>query len=329
MKNNLKEVIKNIESSKLGVTSIKFDFFKKLGIGEGNLNYIFSIEKKKFICRINIDNGVPNKSKEEYQALKMVESLNIAPKVFYLHQADEHYLKDFIIIEFIEGKPLRMKKRSYTTEQVKKLAIILAELHRQKNDKLVKTDYSYQYYLEGGLNYIRSINKYTNKKFDFELKQIHQKIEEFVPKKELHQFGIIHGDVCPQNIVEIKNDLKLIDWESLKYSDPAKDVSNVLIDLGLKDRLLDVFLREYHKKRKDNYILDRAKIYAVLMRYHYFLWEIVRAFEIIHQKMPKEYLRKTSAQRHINEAKHQFKKLKQLIDVPEMDLNSFFMFVKN
>ncbi len=65
------------------------------------------------------------------------------------------------------------------------------------------------------------------------------------------------------------------------------------------------------------------------MRYNYFLWEIVRSFEIIHKQLPKEYLNKNTAQRHINEAKHQFKQLKELVELPGLDLKNFFNNVKN
>jgi len=130
-------------------------------------------------------------------------------------------------------------------------------------------------------------------------------------------------------IVEAKDGLKLIDWESLKCSDPAKDIANILIDLELKNNDLDLFLREYQKIRRDPTILERAKTYAVLLRAVYFLWEITRSFEIINKELAKEYLNKTTAQSHINEAKFQFKKLSKLIDVPKINIDSLFTGAKN
>ena len=43
MKKSIKEVVRGISPSILGVSSIVFDYFKKLGVGEGNLNYVFSV----------------------------------------------------------------------------------------------------------------------------------------------------------------------------------------------------------------------------------------------------------------------------------------------
>jgi len=328
MKAELKFIIENLNPKLLGVDKVSIDSFKKLGVGEGNLNYLFKIKNKKFICRVNIDNGVPNKSKNEYESLKRVEGLNISPKAFYLHPKDKKFPYGFIILEFIAGKPFRMKKRSYTQKQIKQIAFILAELHSKSCNGLPKKSYSFQHYLKECEDYNKTINEH-NDKLKNELAEITNRIRNFLSKKEEHKFSLIHGDVCPQNIVEAKDGLKLIDWESLKCSDPAKDIANILIDLELKNNDLDLFLREYQKIRRDPTILERAKTYAVLLRAVYFLWEITRSFEIINKELAKEYLNKTTAQSHINEAKFQFKKLSKLIDVPKINIDSLFTGAKN
>jgi len=328
MKAELKFIIENLNPKLLDVDNVNIGSFKKLDVGEGNLNYLFKIKNKKFICRVNIDRGMPNKSKEEFNSLKKVESLNIAPKPFYYHLKDKKFLHSFIILEFIEGKPLRMKKRNYTQKQVKQISFILAELHSKNYNSLPKKDYSFQHYLKECEDYNKIINKH-NDKLKREFNEIHKRIKIFLPKKEEHKFSLIHGDVCPQNIVETKNGLKLIDWESLKCSDPSKDIANILIDLELKNSDLDLFLKEYQKIRKDPTILERARIYEVLLRAVYFLWEIVRSFEIINKELPKEYLNKTTAQSHINEARFQFRKLSKLIDIPKINIDVLFIDSKN
>ena len=221
-----------------------------------------------------------------------------------------------------------MKKRSYTQKQIKQIAFILAELHSKSCNGLPKKSYSFQHYLKECEDYNKTINEH-NDKLKNELAEITNRIRNFLSKKEEHKFSLIHGDVCPQNIVEAKDGLKLIDWESLKCSDPAKDIANILIDLELKNNDLDLFLREYQKIRRDPTILERAKTYAVLLRAVYFLWEITRSFEIINKELAKEYLNKTTAQSHINEAKFQFKKLSKLIDVPKINIDSLFTGAKN
>ncbi|MBD3303901.1 phosphotransferase [Candidatus Woesearchaeota archaeon] len=326
MKQSIKEAINRIKPAELGFDSIKINSFKKLGLGECNLNYIFSIKNKKFVCRVNFC-GETERVKKEYACLKAIEGLDVGPKAVYLHKADRSCLQSFIILEYIGGKPFRMRKRDYTAAQAKELAIVLAKLHNKKS-KLLKKDkkwLSYKENLKQSKEFERKINKYTNNEFAGELKRLHTSIKDAMPKKETHKIGLTHGDVYPQNIIQTKNNkLKLIDWESLELSDPARDISCVMINLGFKGRLLNLFLKEYHKIRKDKTVLSRARNYAILMRHHYLLWEIIRSFEIINKKLPTEYLRKTTARLHIAEAKHQYRQLKKTIKLPEIDVDSFF-----
>lgn len=323
MKHELKSIIEGLNPKSLGVDKISISSFAKLGIGEGNLNYLFSVGDREFVCRVNIDKHTPSKSRNEFNLLKNIESLRIAPKAYYHYRRSREFPWEFNIIEFIKGKPFRMKKRSYTSNQIRQIARILAKLHSIKCNSLPKQKYSYQHYLAESLEYNRTINKY-NDRLRNELRQIHTNVRTFLPKIEEHEFGLIHGDVCPQNIIQTANGVKLIDWESFQCSDPAKDIANVLVDLELKNDDLVLFLEEYDRIRKDATILDRANIYAVLLRYTYFLWEITRSFEIIRKKLPKEYLDKTTARSHINEASFQFRKLSKLINVPRINVDILF-----
>lgn len=323
MKHRLKSIIEGLNPKSLGVNEISISSFVKLGIGEGNLNYLFSVGNKEFVCRVNIDKHSPNKSRNEFNFLKSVESLGVAPKAYHNFRRSREFAWDFNIIEFIKGKPFRMKKRSYASDQIREIARILAKLHSKKCNGLPKQNYPYQHFLTQSLEYNKTINKY-NDRLRYELKQIHMVVKEFVPKNEEYEFGLIHGDVCPQNIIQTSNGMKLIDWESSRCSDPAIDIANVLVDLELKNDDMILFLEEYGRIRKDATILERANIYAVLLRYTYFLWELTRSFEIVRKKLPKEYLNKTSARSHISEAGFQFRKLSKLVNVPRIDVVTLF-----
>ncbi len=320
MKSQLKEIIKKINPELFGVKEINFASFKKLGVGEGNLNYVFKLGNKKFICRVNIDKEMPNKSKDEFDNLKKIQYLGISPKPIYLHDKNPK----FIILDFIKGHPFRMGKRTFTDSQVKNIAKILASLHNQKINSMKKREYTYSHYFEESQEYFKQINKYTKNKFSDILSILDSQIMSQISKKETHEFGLIHGDLCPQNLVETDNEIKLIDWESVKYSDPAKDIANILIDFELNKQQLDLFLREYSKLRFDKTILNRAKTFAILLRYVYVLWEITRTFEIINKELPKEYLQKTTAKSHLNEAKKQFNKLKKLVEISNLNIDSLF-----
>ena len=317
MKYNLKEIINKLNPKIFGVNKINITSFKKLGVGEGNINYLFKIKNKKFICRLNIDKRHPKKSEEEFKSLKKVEKLDIAPNVLYLHKPDKEFPLGFIILEFIEGKAMRMKRRRYTTNQIKQLTRILSKIHNFNTKGFKRGWYKYKQFLE--FDFIKKIRKnIANKYKDFFIK-LEKIMYEQIPN-ENHKFTLIHGDVCPQNILETKKGLKLIDFEHFELSDPAKDIGNLLVDLRFDKKKMDLFLKEYFKFRKDKDILKRAKIYEKMFRYLYFIWEIFRAFEIKQKKLPKEYLQKTSAKEHLNEAKYQFRQLKKLVKVPDVNI---------
>ena len=324
MKSKLKKIISDLDPKLLKVDKIKITSFKKLGVGEGNLNYVFDVDNKRFICRINVDKNMPNKSLNEYAALKTVEKLDIAPKVYYLHKKDKEFPYGFIILKFIDGKAFRMKKRNYTKDQIRQLADILADLHLKKCAGLKKKGYIYSHYLSEGEYYIKKVNEYSNNKLDKELRQLNTEIKDFLPEKEDHKFALVHGDVCPQNIVATASGLKLIDWEELECSDPAKDIARVLNDLELKGNNLDLFMKSYKAQRKDKDILERAKIYAVLLRYANVMWELVRAFEVLNKELPAAYLQKTSVQEHINEAKFQFRHLRKLVNIRAIEVGALY-----
>lgn len=320
MKSKIKEIIKNLKPELLGVDEIKIQSFKKLGLGECNLNYLLNIENKKFLCRVNIDKENSNKIEIEYENLKKIEHLGIAPKALYFHMRNENFERDLVILEFIEGKPFRMGQKTFTDEQIKKLSQTLSRLHSQ-NIKLSNKDKTpYLEVFKYAKEFVTEINKYTSNKYESELNEIILKVNKIIPKTNDALYRLVHGDVCPQNVVETKNEIKLIDWESVSYSDPARDIVNVLVDFGLKNNQLELFYSEYFKNRDDESLLERVKIHQVLTRTNYSLWEIMRTFEIINKELPKEYLQKTSAKVHLNEARKQFRELKKLIVVSNLKI---------
>jgi thiamine kinase-like enzyme len=303
-KTELKKIIESLNPKIFDVKEIRVKSMKNMGVGESNLGYVFAIGNKKLICRVNIDKTRPKKSKEEYDVLKMIEPLNIAPKVYYLDKFGR-----FIILDYIEGKAMRMKKVTFSPKEIKQLARMLAKLHsrRIKGLKLEKKKYSSR--LKEIKEAIISIKKFLKKKKYSEfLDDCYRFIAEVISnEKEEPKIGLVHGDVCPQNIIKTKNDLKLVDWESLQLSDPAKDIAFFLVEIKLSKKDLSLFLNEYKKHRKDSSLLKRAIVYAKLLAFVDLVWEILRSFEIINKTLDEEYLKKTNAQGHINEAQRRFR----------------------
>ena len=114
MKHRLKSIIEELDPKSLGVNKISISSFVKLGIGEGNLNYFFSVGDKEFVCRVNIDKHSPSRSRNEFNLLKNVESLRVAPKAYHHFRKSREFPWNFNIIEFIKGKPGTLSKLAET-----------------------------------------------------------------------------------------------------------------------------------------------------------------------------------------------------------------------
>ncbi len=303
MKSEIKNIIKQLNPKLFGVKEIKINSFRKLGIGEGNLNYILKINNKEYNCRINIKTKKLNKLKNEFETLKKIEKYGFSPKPIYFHNKPE-----FSILTFIKGTPFRHGKKTYTKNQIISIAKTLAKLHSVKTT-LKPSNYNYGYYLNGAKHLIDELNKRTNNELKPILLNTYKNILKQIPNKENHKYSLIHGDIVPQNIIETTKSIKLIDWENVEVSDPAKDIAQVLIDIEIKGKNLELFLKTYFKIRKDTTILNRAKIYAILMRQNYYIWELIRTLKIKNKELPQEYLNKTNTKQHLQEAKKQLKKL--------------------
>ncbi len=323
MKSELKNVILNINPKLLGIKKIRITSFKKLGIGEGNINYILKIESKQFVCRISMRSG-DNKLKQEFQNLRDIENLGVAPKALYFHKGNSVFSKDFAILEFFEGTPFRMGGKKFRAIQIKKVARVLAKVHSKKINYKKSSESPYIEVFNWSKIFIRRINKYTDSKYQKELKKINLIIKNIIPRGAKSVVTLTHGDVCPSNIIETSKDVRLIDWECSSYSDPAQDIANVILDLGLVSKDLDIFLSEYFKIRKDNRLVERLDIHKILAMNNYFLWEIARTFEIINKELPEEYLQKTTAKSHLRAAKKNFKQLRKMIRVPLFDIELIF-----
>ena len=164
--------------------------------------------------------------------------------------------------------------------------------------------------------YIKKIERYTknDSRFISLSRDLLSKINR-LNVKDGFSLGIIHRDICPQNIVKTKKGVRLIDWEDLSLSDPAKDIAHIIIELKY-EKNLKIFFKEYFKHKKDDGIIERANVYIKSIWAVWFLWELVRTFEIINKELPKEYLQKTSAESHFHEVKKNFKMCLKLGIIP-------------
>ncbi len=318
MKNKIIQYFEGLKSAQLGLRNkIIVENISELGLGESNLNYLVIANNKKFVIRINMDINNPDKSKREFVALKSIENLHIAPKVFILDDSKIHINESFLIMEYVEGVSLDKAKKKLNMKIIRKLAELVANLHSLKVSKnLQKERSNYNAWIsiiKERMDYIKKQrSKYFEEDiFDKLLDETFSKIKRIAKSaKYKNIFCLGHGDICQQNIIIHKGKLKLIDWESLGLRDPASDIGMIFEGFGidLTKKQEDEFLKQYLKIRHDETIRERLRIFKPIIQFEQFVWAVMHVFGIGEKEMHEHFLERKNIQEHITYAKRCFDK---------------------
>jgi len=316
----IKGYLRKLDPKIFGLDGIKSIRIKRIGLGESNLNYLTIINGKKFIVRINMDPRSLNKSKKEYNSLRIVEHLGIAPKVFHLETSKKCLGETFIILEYLEGKSLEECKK-VDKNTLRKLGRIVAQLHNTSIDNIrkhmgkigsSKTDILNDIRIR--IDYIKTKRKiYFKGKREFEdvLTNSYRRLQQLkFDSKPYYILG--HGDIAPQNvIISAGKELKLIDWEDLGLIDPAYEIAIIFDSFDFSDRQKELFLEEYSKVKKYPDLRKRIPLFWLLQLFSDFCWAIMHVYEIGEEEMHESFLREQNLKEHIDYAKKMFQKCKK------------------
>jgi aminoglycoside phosphotransferase (APT) family kinase protein len=303
MKEKIKRYFSNLDTKKLGIKSpVRVESISRLGMGESNLSYLVRIEGRRFVIRINLDPKVPKKSRREYRALKAIEHLSISPKAYILDETKKRIDSSFIILDYIPGKSLKDSKTKLTKKIISELARTLAGLHSIRlNEKLKRLpeerpDYkSFIREIERMTCYVKKKRTKHMKKGEFEnlLDESLSRLKMSIKKAPRAIKTLGHGDLCAQNVINSKNGLELIDFESFGLIDPAAEITTVFEDFGKRfsENQRRQFLEEYGKHRTDKTLRARIKFYTPLKLYEVFIWSLMHVYEIHEKDMHTAFLK--------------------------------------
>jgi len=338
MEIKIKRYFEGMNPKILGVKKVVITSIKKLGIGESNLNYIVETLERKFVFRLHIEHNTINKPKWEFIILKSIEKLNVAPKPFLYELKNKMFRSSFIILEYVEGKALP-NDYQLSDEQLKILAKELTILHLYKiTKKIPPNKLSFKGYLTRFKQDIRYINKKISENklgnsFSETLLNIKNILIKEVRKNEEKNVSCItHGDIAPQNIIEVPSGFKFIDWESAGIGDPAAEVAFVIDGIGfpISETQKKAFLNEYLKHRCDSTLQQRINLFIKLIRFEQVLWSIKRIYEINDKELSIEYLAKENKFEIVSYLNWSIEKLLKLeLDCNKMDFNGKKIFPSN
>lgn len=257
------ELLKEIISKHFETKTFSQQNLSKLGNAEV---YLVIIENSKYIVRIT---SMPYSIQNNYYSLNKLKNTNIAPKPIAVGTIKDY---NYSIETFLLGE---IKSKLSLTELncvIKKIS----KLHSIKNKKcgyLNSLTNDWQSYTKSEL-----ILKHS-KKFKELCPNATQYINYVlnnVPSSS--DFSFLHGDLNEGNILNVKNDCFLFDFEGAFYGEKEYDLSYLDFRLNFSEEIINKFTKEYG--------YDKYKFY------YYELCIMIRKIALSHKNKLKERIKK-------------------------------------
>ena len=328
----IKKAVNGIKSRQLGLSGpIRIQSVQAIKSGETHYNYLLIINGRKFLLRLT---SVRKDSRDknswgagrinvEFDGIKSIEKLGIAPKVYYKDTSCRVLSKPFVISDYVPGEPvMRM-----TEKDLKSLAFLLAELHRIHNVNGLRNepvkDYNREYIKKRVDRITDTGFKYVNSHFKADLMEAYKKIKHIRLKRQ--KLSVIHGDISRDNLLRTENGLKLIDWESVRLSEPQFEIATTLERLNLNGQKRKLFLSEY-LKHSEKASLEELEEYEKIRCFDRLLWSIFEFVKLKEGITEKEKARQKSPLKYARNAHKEFLRCKSLDLFPK---DSVFIILSN
>ena len=328
----IKKAVNGIKSRQLGLSGpIRIQSVQAIKSGETHYNYLLIINGRKFLLRLTSvrkDSRGKNswgaaRINVEFDGIKSIEKLGIAPKVYYKDTSCRVLSKPFVISDYVPGEPvMRM-----TEKDLKSLAFLLAELHRIHNVNGLRNepvkDYNREYIKKRVDRITDTGFKYVNSHFKADLMEAYKKIKHIRLKRQ--KLSVIHGDISKDNLLRTENGLKLIDWESVRLSEPQFEIATTLERLNLNGQKRKLFLSEY-LKHSEKASLEELEEYEKIRCFDRLLWSIFEFVKLKEGITEKEKARQKSPLKYARNAHKEFLRCKSLDLFPK---ESAFIILSN
>jgi thiamine kinase-like enzyme len=309
------EYVRKIDPEVLGLKEESMVEAKKLGLGQSNLNYLVKVDGKQFIFKINMDPNRPYKSRTEFDSLKIVEKLGIAPKAFHYESSKDYFGETFIVLEYLEGESLENK--TISDEITEELARVVARLHNtsvghiekrlrksrsSKRAMLCRIKQRIDYVKVRRKRYFPAEDRFSN----LLAKTLRGFNERKISIKPNYVLG--HGDIAPQNVIMHDGKLVLIDWEDLGLIDAGVEIAIIFDSFDFSEKQKGLFLREYLNSRKDPTIRRRIRAFWPIQLFGVFCWAVMHVFEVGEEELHERFIQEQDLQGHVDYAKKMFEK---------------------
>ena len=234
--------------------------FELLAHGEYNLNYLFRNPStgKKLVLRIPMGSQMhlDNQVRYEFEALRLLESTQRTPKPFYIDDTKSAIPYGFLVMNFIQGRPLEY-------EQDLELAVLcLADIHNhasfEKTHLLTPTNPLAAIFKECETMAACYMNSNLASPDSKRLLSLLLERGQDIVKNTITFFGtrcIVNTELNSGNFLVNERDKKayLVDWEKPVFAFPGQDLGH--------------FLAPTTTLWKTDVILNERKIQGVMKNY--------------------------------------------------------------
>jgi len=303
----------DLPAGTLGPVPISVSSVSRLNLGESNLNFLVDTDQGKFVFRINMDSASATKSASEFNSLRALAGLRIAPEALHLDESKVPFGETSLVVEYLEGKPLsELEKGRISAESAAKLAHVAAVVHSIDERKLAiqlpARGLSYESWfarMREDIGYVRRNRESRSLKgsFDELLRDSFGRLREVSSESApANVTAPGHGDICAQNVI-VGDDgtMRLIDWENFGLWDPAAEVAMVFEAFGLAfpaDRESE-FLSVYTSLRQDQTLRERLNVFRPIVRFEQLTWGVRHVFEIVNGEMNRAFTEATKMSEHL------------------------------
>lgn len=260
-----------------------------LAQGEYNVNFLIESGAGKYVLRLNTASQLQleNQIRYEYEALEKLSASGVTPKPIYLDDSLNHFDYGVLLMEFLEGRPLRYESDS------SRAIDIFSRIHSLDLDSIDTSNFIveegiFSDRIREGEFLLRKVWKSDH--VSAEVKSAFEKILDYLEKNRHNEayflsnkFHVINNtEVNSSNFIISEDKSYLIDWEKPVISDPCQDMSHLLaptttlwktnfvFDKAEKSVLLAEYSRKMDRKVPD--IAERVHQYDPYLYFRALAW---------------------------------------------------------